>query len=164
MLSKNKFDIVALTETWLSNTHQQNYVQLPDYTTFFKNRENRRGGGVGFFVRKGISAIERKDLGKLDESIEHLWIKVLGRNKNSPYLVAVFYQPTPTESDKQDWLEQFDTLLSTIYVKWSGIIIIAGDFNKTCLITPRLRVDIKISFILIRFISISQQLQENQKL
>ena len=27
------------------------------------------------------------------------------------------------------WLEKFEPILTEIYIKWSGVIIIAGDFN-----------------------------------
>ena len=41
----------------------------------------------------------------------------------------VAYQPSPYESDKLLWLENFETLLSEVATKWDGIIIITGDIN-----------------------------------
>ena len=38
-------------------------------------------------------------------NMEVTFIELHGRNKNTPYLVAVAYQPTPYESDKLLWLE-----------------------------------------------------------
>ena len=52
-----------------------------------------------------------------------------GRNKNTPYLVAVAYQPSPYESDKLLWLGNFKTLLSEVTTKWDGVIIITRDIN-----------------------------------
>ena len=33
------------------------------------------------------------------------------------------------ESEKQSWCEKFGNVLSQIYIKWDGVIIITGDFN-----------------------------------
>ena len=43
----------------------------------------------------------RHDLGKIDETIEILWIEVQGRNKNIPVLIGVVY-----ETEKLIWLEK----------------------------------------------------------
>ena len=52
MLENHKFDIVALNETWLKdNKHQYKYVQIPGYNTVLWNRENKKGGGVSFYVK-----------------------------------------------------------------------------------------------------------------
>ena len=45
MLEYHKFDIVALSETWLKdNKRQYEYVQIPGYNTVFRNREKKKGG------------------------------------------------------------------------------------------------------------------------
>ena len=33
------------------------------------------------------------------------------------------------QTEKRIWLENFEQNLTETYIKWSGIIIIAGDFN-----------------------------------
>ena len=65
----------------------------------------------------------------MDNSIETIWIEVRGKNKNSTFLIGAFYQPSSDEKEKQCWLEKFDRLIAEVYVKWVGMIIIAGDFN-----------------------------------
>ena len=130
MLENHKFDIVALSETWLKdNKHQYEYVQIPGYNTVFRNRENKKGGGVGFYVKDHLSFTLRNDITKMDDSIETIWIEVRGKNKNSAFLIGAFYQPSSDEKEKQCWLEKFDRLIAEVYVKWNGMIIIAGDFN-----------------------------------
>ena len=71
----------------------------------------------------------RHDLEKIDESIEILWIEVQGRNKNTPVLTDAVYQPSSNETEKLIWLEKFERILSEIYIKRNGVIIIAGNFN-----------------------------------
>ena len=55
---------------------------------------------------------------------EVTFIELHGGNKNTPYLVAVAYQPSPYESDKLFWLENFETLLCEVTTEWDGVIII----------------------------------------
>ena len=59
-------------------------------------------------------------------NMEVTFIELHGRNENTPYLVAVAYQPTPYESDKLLWLENI-TFWSGNQV--GGVIIITGDIN-----------------------------------
>ena len=140
MLNDYKFDIIALTETWLqdNNQHQQNYVQIAGYNPpVFKNRSGKKGGGVGFYVKESITFKERKDLTKHHESLEVLFIEIQGRNKNNPSLICVAYQPSSNETDKLEWLEQFERLLGEVYTKWQGNLIITGDFNINLLGEPK---------------------------
>ena len=129
-MNKYKFDIAVLSETWLKNNKTQlEYVQIDGYKSEFKNRESKYGGGVGFDIKEHMSFNVRHDLEKIDESIEILWIEVQGRNKNTPVLISVVYQPCLNESEKLIWLKKFEQISTEIYIKWSGVIIIAGDFN-----------------------------------
>ena len=130
ILENHKFHIVALSETWLKdNKHQHEYVQILGYNTVFRNRENKKGGGVGFYVKDHLRFTLRNDIMKVDNSIETIWIEVRGKNKNSAFLIGGFYQPSSDEKEKQCWLEKFDYLIAEVYAKWNGMIIIAGGFN-----------------------------------
>ena len=81
------------------------------------------------YIKEHINFNVRQDLGKIDETAEILWIEVQGRNKNTPVLIGVVYEPSSNEPKKLIWLEKFERILTEIYIKWSGVIIIVGDFN-----------------------------------
>jgi len=49
-------------------------------------------------------------MSKIDTSIEHFWIEVNGKNKNSNYLVGCSYQPSSIEAEKRDWCDKLDYL------------------------------------------------------
>lgn len=135
MLNRYKFDIMTLSETWLKDNIQLlNHVSIPGYNVEFSNRKDRRGGGVGFYVKESLTYKVRKDLQRIDTTLEHLWLEFKGRNKNNSYLVGVMYQPSPRTGDKDIWLGKLDHLLSQISTKWNGSIIIAGDTNINTLI------------------------------
>jgi len=42
-----------------------------DVKTNFRNRDRIRGGGVGYYVNENIKMKDRKDLDRLDNTIEH---------------------------------------------------------------------------------------------
>ena len=59
----------------------------------------------------------RHHLGKTNELIEILWIEVQGRNKNTPVLIGVVYQPSSNGTEKLISLETFERILTGIYTK-----------------------------------------------
>ena len=87
--------------------------------------------------------------------MEVTFIELHGRNKNTPYLVAVAYQPSPYESDKLLWLQNFETLLNEVTSKWDDVIIITGDINIDLIGEQKESTKCyKTSFIHLTFISI----------
>ena len=89
MLQEHPFDILTLSETWLKDdVNLLNYVQILGYKFRYRNQNERRGGGVGLYIKDSIEYKVRHDLNKIDESIEHLWIECKGNNCNKSYPVA----------------------------------------------------------------------------
>ena len=130
MLKSYEFDIISLSKTWLTNNQDQlDYVNIASYKSIFKHRSDKRGGSVGFYIKDNISFKTLNDLTKNIVNMEVAFIELHGRNKNTPYLVAVAYQPSPYESDKLLWLQNFETLLNEVTSKWDDVIIITGDIN-----------------------------------
>ena len=52
-LLEYKFDIVAVTETWLDSKDNSQY-QLEGYTAYFCSRVGKKGGGVGLYVSNSL--------------------------------------------------------------------------------------------------------------
>ena len=86
MVNESKFDNITLSETWLKNDkHLLEYVSLPGYKFSYRNRDEKRGDGVGVYIKDCITYKIRNDIIRLDNSLEHLWIEVKSKNKKSPY-------------------------------------------------------------------------------
>jgi len=62
---------LCVTETWLTNKQQENFVQMQDYSFTNNNRKTSKGGGVAIYVNDRLGYKERKDVIKLDETIEY---------------------------------------------------------------------------------------------
>ena len=73
MCTTYKYDIIALSETWLKdNQYLIEHVQIPGYTIDNKNRYGKRGGGIGLYIKDHIKFKRRFDIEKLDGDIEHM--------------------------------------------------------------------------------------------
>ena len=129
-VNKYDFDVITLTETWLKdNPFLLEYVNIDGYTMYFHNRDNKRGGGVGIYIKENIKHKLRKDIVNVDPALEHLWIEIDGKNKHSKLLLCVAYQPNFTHQEKAEWLENFDRIIGTATLGWTGNVVITGDFN-----------------------------------
>ena len=129
MLTRYKFDIMTLSETWLKeNVLLLQHVTIPGYHIEYINRPNRRGGGVGLYIKDHLKFKVRTDINQHDTTIEHLWIEVKNA-RNVSFLVGVFYQPSSVNADKEVWVDKIDTLLSHVTTSWNETIVIAGDTN-----------------------------------
>ena len=112
MLKSYEFDITSLTETWLTkNQHQLDCVNIAGYELTFKHLKDK-GASVGFDIKGNISFKTCNDFTKNIVNMKVMFIKIHSLYKNIPYLVALAYQPSPYESNKLLWLENFETLLS----------------------------------------------------
>ena len=56
-----KFTIHAITETWL-NDYNCDLFNLPGYDFIEEHRTEKKGGGIGLYVKHCIDHKERKDL------------------------------------------------------------------------------------------------------
>ena len=95
----------------------------------YRDRDEKRGGGVGVYIRDTIEFEVCSDILKLDDSIEHLWVEIQGRKKNSACFIGVFYQPSSENNKKLEWIEKLDSVLSIVKSTWNGKVRITGDSN-----------------------------------
>ena len=133
LLTVNSYplDIVALSETWLRDQPQLlDYVSIPGFVTEFWNREGRRGGGVGVYIKENINNYCKRccDIENAHPELEHLWIEVPGRNNYSRALFGVIYNSEHVLSPS-NWLNSLENLLGFLTVYWDGVLMLTGDIN-----------------------------------
>ena len=49
--------IIALSETWLTDSHLDAEISIPEFSVFRSDRKNRKYGGVCLYVKTYISAV-----------------------------------------------------------------------------------------------------------
>ena len=130
MLNEYQFDIITMSETWLKDNQKLlDYIDIPVYILEYAHRDNKRGGGVGVYIKETFTYTKREDMINLYKSIEHYWLEISGLKKNSSYLVGIFYQPSSIEHDKKEWLDHFEGIITHASLKWNGVTLVTGDFN-----------------------------------
>ena len=113
--------------------HLLEFVNLPGYKFSYRNRDEKRDGGVGAHIKDCVTYKIRNDIISLDDSLEHLWVKAKGKNQKSPYLIGIVYQPRSENATKIEWIEKIDAVLSSIIRTWDNTIILTGDTNNDLL-------------------------------
>ena len=92
-IDKYSFDILALSETWLTSEICDNEISIKGYSIVRKDRQDSSkvcGGGVLIYVRDGIPFIRQTDF--VDDNFECLWIQI-NRRFCKPMAVSVVYRP-----------------------------------------------------------------------
>lgn len=113
------FHILAVTETWLNSSIDDNAVNINGYNYVRKDR-NLRGGGVGIYIKSNISF----SVVEVGGDIEQLWV-VLKIN-NSSIIVGVCYRPP--QLDHRHFLSELEDALGAFAVRTDSLIL-CGDTN-----------------------------------
>ena len=129
VIQRYDFDVVTLSETWLKDNPQLlSHVSIPGYVNEFRNRDKIKGGGVGAYIKENVKYKRRKDIESRYPELEHLWLEIQGRNKNSHLLLGTMYRSTRILATQQ-WLAQMENMLSDLSTSWDGLLVITGDLN-----------------------------------
>ena len=118
-------DIVAVTETWLSDEVEPTFGKIPGYSLWIrKDREGRAGGGVAACFKDSLQTQE------LEVAVPHLTEALFFRvvlADNNGLLLCVMYRPPRQGRAPLDFLTvELDTLL--LRHKCSHVMIV-GDLN-----------------------------------
>lgn len=131
-LSTKSTDFVAITETWLNSSIDDNLISINDFIVYRKDRSHCRGGGVGAFVSSCIPSKRRSDLES--DRFECLWVWLRPHRLPRPLtglLCCVVYNPPDTPAQDQDDLRKYiiETVDSVRVNHPHCGVVILGDFN-----------------------------------
>ena len=123
--TKENFQIIGLTETWLGDENYKNF-NLEGYDFISMHRSGKKGGGVGIYVAEKLQHKLRKDLNvNIEDTIESTFIEIateIGKN----IIIGVIYRPPNNKIEVfQDAINEF---LSKVD-KENKICYLMGDFN-----------------------------------
>ena len=137
-----EFDILAVTETWLSPTDDSDDLLLQSYNRpERKDRVDDSHGGVILYIKEGIHYKRRKDLEI--RGIESIWVELA--NKHKRILFGLFYRPPGSSINYYSDIE--NSLNLAVDTDISDIIV-TGDFNFNVLNPTTLR---KIEYFCTQF-------------
>lgn len=116
---EQNFDVVAITETWLTGDIPSDLVCIPGYKFLRKDRCTR-GGGVGIYIKNEIPFTVLQ----CTRSLEHCWIKI--KFNNIDLVIGCIYRPPL--SDFNDFCDEFESMLSS-FIANNTQFLCMGDFN-----------------------------------
>ena len=133
IISSNRLDIFAITETWLNS--KGNNISLAEILNTLKDfkviqvpRENAKGGGVALFLWKAFT-MTRTSRSNFT-SFEHLDVSVsYGKFK---ICLVLIYRPPPSKNNKLTipmCLEEFSQLAEILMEDCTFPLAVVGDFN-----------------------------------
>ena len=102
-----KFDVIAITETWLSDNDEE-YYSMPGYKLLTANRVDKQGGGVCYYVNSELHTKIRTDL-SINDNIESLFIEIEYGQRNRKKIAGVVYRPANNNYD--DFEEKLSKIL-----------------------------------------------------
>ena len=131
-LSNNPYDLLGLSETWLTEEHSDSLLSIKGYK-FERRDRGTHGGGVGCFISKNISYVRRSDLESA--ALEIMWLE-LKRTNSSSLFIGNLYRKPDNQSDFFENLEQNLIFISGVggrvglklYTVTNNVILL-GDFN-----------------------------------
>jgi len=127
-MKDNDVDIVAVSETWFTKHILDSCVGIDGYNIIRKDRVNKKGGGVCFYVRNDV-VCEECLFDSYNTYIEIKWIRVSYAHY-AYYIACRYYPPKPHHTPDQ-FISQLHTDLDTIMANNDCCtVIVTGDFNK----------------------------------
>ena len=121
-----KFDIVAITETWLDSKVNGSELMHPNYSVYRRGRHDilsdKIGGGVALCVNNNISSCLRHDL----EPQEEIVVCEVKPNNQSKILFILAYKPP--NGDVSRFICNVSPLLKAATSNFKNVCLL-GDFN-----------------------------------
>ena len=132
MLSELYFplSVVGLTETKLKIDQEEILnINIPGYN-FLSQPSPSNAGGVGVFVKNGISYSCRQDLSLVKEGYESLWIEIQNDAEHNTICGIIYRHPHGKFHDplKHSFMIHLNTVIETIH-RENKYCVILGDFN-----------------------------------
>ena len=121
-------DIVAVSETWFNKNIPDSCVAIDGYNLIRKDRVNKKGGGVCFYVRNDIIC-KKCHFESCNLWIEIEWIQVI--YADTVYYISCCYYPLKPRHTPDQFISQLRSNLDTIMANNDCCtVIVTGDFNK----------------------------------
>lgn len=133
LLQHTVVDLIAISETWLHDGIDDNFLQIPKYNFFRRDRLCGRGGGVCAYVSETIPSKRRDDLENCNYECMWVWIRPfrLPRSITGIIIGIVYSPPDKTIQEQRDlvaYLVETLDLVRNTYPE-CGIVLL-GDFNN----------------------------------
>ena len=123
------FDIITVSETWLSDSVDNDKILIPGFQPpIRRDRSFQAYGGVAVYVKSNLKCKPRPDL--CIPQLEATWIET--KLDQETLLIGTFYRPPGANVAYWDLIDQSVQLASNTPYK----VVILGDLNADCTVQP----------------------------
>ena len=120
------YDLIGIAETHLDDSVDQERLILKGYEFINCNHPlNSKRGGVGLYVKDSLPKKERPDIATLPESI----VCELNLDRKKYFFVVVYRSPSQDQQEFDNFMNNFELMLSKMSAEEPYAVIITGDFN-----------------------------------
>ena len=135
LVNTERFDVICITETWLSPEVPDSVYQMPDFLIFRRDRLDRMGGGVMFYVRPCLNPRSIVPCVASANEFELLWILLRPARLPRPLsviIVAVLYcPPWYDRQTKKQLTEHIISCIDALNRRYDHPgFLFTGDFNS----------------------------------
>ena len=127
--SVHKFDIIALSETYLNDTIPNNEIEIEGYSSdIFRSDHptNTKRGGVCLYYKNTLPIKLRPYLHILDESI----VVELTLSRKKLFFVVIYRSPCQSSDEFDPFLSRLELVIEHMRHEKPDCIILTGDFNS----------------------------------
>ena len=120
------YDLISIVETHLDSTVDKDSLALDGYSFIKANHpQNVKRGGVGLYVKDSIPSKNRSDLVTLPECI----VYEIQLNRKKYFFVVAYRSPSQNQTEFDNFIIDFELMLSKMHAENPFCVIITGDFN-----------------------------------
>lgn len=117
----NKFDLFAISETWLNPIYNDSELYIPDYQLHRCDRDySSRGGGTAIYVKNTLLCNRIYPLENIN-SLEYVCLEIRQHHSGQRLLFIVIYRPPNSHADLYSHIEQ---LLESTLCLCNEIIVV----------------------------------------
>ena len=124
IVEKGKYDLIAITETWLTNEINNELIALPGYTAIRQDRDQKRGGGVLMYIREPLTFKQLRIINR--EQNEIIWCEINLRKPKTLILGCTYRAPNCNEPENK---ALYNKIREVCLSHPNSTIVLVGDFN-----------------------------------
>ena len=120
---KNKFSIIAITETNVDTCHKDLY-KISNYNSEYNSKlpGKRKGSGLGVYIHENFQSYKMNEFCQCSQNLESLFIQIT--NTEKPITVGIIYRPP--SGKLSEFYNEFEALVKMLP---NENVILTGDYN-----------------------------------
>ena len=123
-----KIHLLGLSETWLSSSHTDSILSIPNYQIIRRDKSRQGHTGIAVYINDNINPFVKRRSDLESKEIECIWLEIK-YSMSSPLLLGFMYRHPDS---KEDWLDDFVQMMVSVPLNGRNLVLL-GDINLNML-------------------------------